>query len=134
MSAMNHFDDVHEHYASGDDFSPRYDTLRKRVTDAYPVLKEVATDRETIAYSDLADQINTDERRYLAYVLGTISRMEHRENDLRPSVLVVGANSGRPSDEFFRLLEYLDGGHPYPSLSDEEIFQREKERVYEEWV
>lgn len=133
MSAMNHFDDVHEHYASGDDFSPRYDTLRTRVTDAYPILKEVAANHDTITYSDLADRIGTDERRYLSYVLATISRMEHRENDLRPSVLVVGATNDRPSGGFFDLLPHLQDGHPHPSLSDEEIFQREKTRVYDAW-
>lgn len=98
-----------------------------------PVLEEVAADRDTITYSDLADPIGTDKRRYLSYVLATISRMEHRENNLQPSVLVVGANSERPSAGFFDLLPHLQGGHPCPSLSDEEIFHHEKQRVYEDW-
>lgn len=102
-----HFEEVWRYYRDTD-YSPRRQTLHTRVSDTYPVLKEIAGNRDLIAYSSLANRVNTDERRYLAVVLGTISRIEDREGRPPLSAVAVKKHGRMPNDEFFRLIEQFE--------------------------
>jgi hypothetical protein len=77
---IQNFEDVYERYRSQDEFSPQRARFEKRIRAVYPILEDLARERELITYGDLAERANTDRRRYLSLVLGAITRMEHSLN------------------------------------------------------
>jgi hypothetical protein len=130
---MSHFEEAYEYYQGQEDFTPRKDTFKKRVKTVYPILEEHARQQEVITYGELADQANTDERRYLSLVLGAITRMEHREGHPPLSALVVLAKARIPSNGFFDLMEELNIAGKYDANTDEELFEEIKRDVYAFW-
>lgn len=125
-----HFEQVLQFY-QGTDYNPRRETLRRRVEDAYPILKQKAGDRELIEYKVLADQIHTDKQRYMSVVLGTISRMEDKAGRPPLSAVVVNKNQQIPSDRFFTLIDQLqyspEGG------MKEVVFENLRDDLAAEW-
>lgn len=124
------FEEVLQHYQQTK-YSPRRETLRKRVEDAYPILKTKAGNRDLIAYSDLATQIGTDERRYLSVVLGSITRMESKASRPPLSAVAVQKNEQIPNDVFFELIESL--GYSLRGTTKRTIFENLRDDLQREW-
>lgn len=123
------FREIQQFHRDNYEASPRFDTLFENVQQAYPILNQVATDRELITYGELREKLGTH-RGYLAPILGTISHLEMR-NDRPPlSVIVVRSDSNRPGTDFMNLFCELDAQHPYPNLSAEDAIEQILEDVY----
>lgn len=132
---MQHFDEIYEKwYRDRDEFSPRRAKFEKRIRTVYPILKELARERELISYGDLAERADTDRRRYLSLVLGAITRMEHQEGRPPLSAIVVQSDSRIPSGGFFELMRDLGIDSKYNSADDRELFEDIKEDVYRFWT
>lgn len=129
MNQQN-FERILHHYQDTK-YNPNRDTLHRRVKDAYPILKQHAADRNLIAYKPLADQIGTDERKYLSVVLGTISRMEDLEGRPPLSAVAVQKNARIPNQEFFNLVENLQ--YTPPRDSTEGVFEYIRDDLASEW-
>jgi len=127
---QSHFEEVLQYYQDTK-YNPRRETLRTRVEAAYPILEEKARNRQLTAYSDLAEQINADERRYLSVVLGSITRMEDMAGRPPLSAVAVKKNQQMPNDAFFELLDQLEYGVTAGTRS--EIFQRIRDDLADEW-
>ena len=125
-----HFEQVLQFYQSTD-YNPQRETLRRRVEDAYPILKQKAGDRNLIGYKNLADRINTDERRYMSVVLGTISRMEDRSGRPPLSVVAVKKNQRIPNDRFFVLVDQLE--YTPDGETKEDVFESIRDDLEAEW-
>lgn len=125
-----HFTEILEFYQNTE-YNPRRETLHKRVSQAYPILKDIAGDRELIAYSELANRINSDERRYLSVVLGTITRMEVKAGRPPLSAIAVQKNREIPNQEFFNLVNRFD--YPIAGESNEAVFEELRDKLAEEW-
>jgi len=132
---MQHFDDIYNMwYRDRDDFSPQKDRFQKRIAAVYPILEDLARERESITYGNLAERVDTDRRRYLSLVLGAITRMEHQEGNPPLSVLVVQSDSQTPSDGFFDLMQNLGIQTKHNSTTDEELFEEIRSDVYDFWA
>lgn len=111
--------------------NPRRETYRKRVEQAYDVLVERAKRRELITYGELMDEIGTG-RGYIGQVIGGVSRLELEQGRPPLSALVVRKASMKPGPGFCENL-LADYDRWEPGEDREAAWQRELNRVYEEW-
>ena len=71
-------------------------TLQQAASDAFPILVEIAVERSTITYSDLADQIGTSAYFVLPRALGHIWSWCELERHPHINALVVSKSTGIP--------------------------------------
>ncbi|WP_207592875.1 hypothetical protein [Halomontanus rarus] len=111
--------------------NPQRDTYRTRVEQAYDVLIEKAKREETIYYGELMDEIGTG-RGYIGSVLGGVSRLELKQGRPALSALVLQKATDHPGDGFCENL-LADFGLWEPGEDRDAAWEREVQRVYEEW-
>lgn len=123
------FREIQEFHRENYTARPQYDTLLSYVQQAYPILEEIAANRELIAYSELWEELGTN-RQYITPILGTISHLEMRKGRPPLSAVVVRKDSNRPGENFMDLFTEMDAEHPYPGLSEDEAIRRILTDVY----
>lgn len=125
------FEEVLEEQREKEGRNPRRDTYRKRVEQAYEVLIEKAKQEETIYYGELMDEIGTG-RGYIGAVLGGVSRLELKQDRPPLSALVLQKATDHPGDGFCENL-LADFGRWEPGEDREATWEREVQRVYDQW-
>lgn len=88
---------------------------------------------ETITYSEIAQAANTDNRRYTSKLLDGISHIEEHHGRPPLSVLVVNADSGRPSEAFMVVVDRYSLRNRYDASSSEALIQAMTADVHRTW-
>ena len=114
----------------------RIDTWDKAKEEAHLVIREVASRRSLIFYSDLVKRITSCELEphgnALAEMLGEISTEEDITGSGLLSAVVVRKEDGRPGSGFFRLAKRRGREFPDTKSGKDRFWSKEVNRVHDE--
>jgi hypothetical protein len=112
--------------------SVTWETFQKRFPEVYEKLIETAESGSVITYKDLATHAGTSHRYYLSKLLDGIEYLQSEKGDPGLTVLVVKANTNRPSDDGFPIIiDRYDLYNRYQSSTEEALIDEITDHFHE---
>jgi hypothetical protein len=123
---------AHNYVKDNCDGDLSWETFQKRFPEVYEKLLKTAKSESKITYGDLAAYAGTSPRKPLSELLDGIEHLQAEKGNPGLTVLVVKANTNRPSDDGFPIIiDRYDLYNRYQSSTEEALIDEITDHFHE---